>query len=122
VPNDTPAYELKKKKKAYEWRIRNAESGVRAWATVTWVGIPVKACMSVCVVLYRYWPCGRADPQSKESYLPSVTVCNIRSSRLLPMGNGPESLTRKTGHTVTAFEFFVSQNHLKMATNRGRNM
>jgi hypothetical protein len=24
--------------------------------------------------------------------------------------------------TVTAFEFFVLQNHLKMATNRGRNM
>jgi hypothetical protein len=25
-------------------------------------------------------------------------------------------------YTVTAFEFFVLQNHLKMATNRGRNM
>jgi hypothetical protein len=25
-------------------------------------------------------------------------------------------------HTVAAFEFFVLQNHLKMATNRGRNM
>jgi hypothetical protein len=25
-------------------------------------------------------------------------------------------------HTVTAFEFFCITNHLKMATNRGRNM
>jgi hypothetical protein len=25
-------------------------------------------------------------------------------------------------HTVTAFEFFVLQNYLKMATKRGRNM
>jgi hypothetical protein len=25
-------------------------------------------------------------------------------------------------HTVTTFEFFVLQDHLKMATNRGRNM
>jgi hypothetical protein len=25
-------------------------------------------------------------------------------------------------HAVTALEFFVLQNHLKMATNRGRNM
>jgi hypothetical protein len=31
-------------------------------------------------------------------------------------------MQRTHWHTVTAFEFFVLQNHLKMATNRGQNM
>jgi hypothetical protein len=42
-------------------------------------------------------------------------VCNTKNSKVV-------SVTDPLTYTVSAFEFFCITNHLKMATNRGRNM
>jgi hypothetical protein len=81
-----------------QWpRCLRHELSSSAQTRLSWVRIPIEALMfvcvySVCVVLCRYRPCGRADPLLKESSLthslmelsPSWEAANCAATQELP--------------------------------------